>query len=101
MKIDISGLPPGEGKVFGRDDETFNVAVYRGDDGRPVVLSTVCPHAHCHVDWNPKDKTWDCPCHGSRFKPDGRLLRGPAIAPLTRISSTETDGELDIPDGGV
>jgi glycine/D-amino acid oxidase-like deaminating enzyme/nitrite reductase/ring-hydroxylating ferredoxin subunit len=58
------------------------LAVYRDEQGRVHRLSAVCPHLGCIVHWNALEKTWDCPCHGSRFDLDGKVLNGPAIAGL-------------------
>jgi glycine/D-amino acid oxidase-like deaminating enzyme/nitrite reductase/ring-hydroxylating ferredoxin subunit len=58
------------------------VAVYRAPDGRFVERSAVCPHLGCIVAWNRTEKTWDCPCHGSRFAPDGHVVNGPALGDL-------------------
>ncbi|HMA16730.1 MAG: FAD-dependent oxidoreductase [Bacteroidota bacterium] len=58
------------------------VAAYRDRDGRLHEVSAVCTHMKCVVGWNPVDRTWDCPCHGSRFATDGSVLRGPAKSPL-------------------
>lgn len=54
------------------------VAVYRDSQGELHKCSAICPHLGCIVDWNSTEKTWDCPCHGSRFDPYGRVLNGPA-----------------------
>jgi glycine/D-amino acid oxidase-like deaminating enzyme/nitrite reductase/ring-hydroxylating ferredoxin subunit len=62
-------------------------AVYRDDQGNHVVLSPVCPHMGCIVAWNDAEKSWDCPCHGSRFTASGRLLAGPAESDLERIQA--------------
>lgn len=53
-------------------------AVYLDGHGKRTVLSPVCPHMGCLVAWNTAEKTWDCPCHGSRFMADGSLIAGPA-----------------------
>ncbi|HEU6445517.1 MAG TPA: FAD-dependent oxidoreductase [Gaiellaceae bacterium] len=72
---------PGEGAVVGRLRKT---AVYRDDDGTVHALSPVCRHLYCHVDWNPAERTWDCPCHGSRYAADGRVIEGPTTRDLKR-----------------
>lgn len=54
------------------------VAAYRDDDGTLHRRSAVCPHLGCIVAWNGVERTWDCPCHGSRFDPTGRVCNGPA-----------------------
>ncbi|BCA56061.1 2Fe-2S ferredoxin [Nitrospira sp. KM1] len=59
------------------------VAVYRDSHGTLHRCSAVCPHLGCIVQWNGTEKTWDCPCHGSRFDPYGKVLNGPANADLS------------------
>lgn len=62
------------------------IAVCRGEDGALCAYSAVCPHLGCIVRWNAVERTWDCPCHGSRFDPrDGRVLNGPAARGLERL----------------
>lgn len=73
---DIRAVRRGEGAIIDLRGE--RVAAYRDQSGTLHVLSPVCPHMGCLVAWNSADTTWDCPCHGSRFAPTGRLLRGPA-----------------------
>jgi Rieske Fe-S protein len=60
-------------------------AVYRGLDGQIHVRSAVCTHMGCYVHWNDAERTWDCPCHGSRYKTNGDVLAGPAEAPLEPV----------------
>ncbi len=62
------------------------VAVYCDEAGTLHELSAVCPHLGCIVAWNSTERSWDCPCHGSRFDIEGKVLNGPAIKPLTPSS---------------
>jgi glycine/D-amino acid oxidase-like deaminating enzyme/nitrite reductase/ring-hydroxylating ferredoxin subunit len=70
----------GAGKVLERDGKM--VAASRAADGSLTLRSAVCTHMGCLVDWNAAERTWDCPCHGSRFKPNGAVIGGPAESPL-------------------
>ncbi|PSP68335.1 (2Fe-2S)-binding protein [Halobacteriales archaeon QS_1_69_70] len=56
--------------------------VYRDEDGDVHAVSAVCPHMDCLVRWNDAERTWDCPCHGSRFDHDGEVISGPAVEDL-------------------
>jgi glycine/D-amino acid oxidase-like deaminating enzyme/nitrite reductase/ring-hydroxylating ferredoxin subunit len=73
----------GSGKVLDIDGQ--RLAVYRDARGSTIKRSAVCTHMGCLVDWNEAERTWDCPCHGSRFKTDGSVIAGPAEAPLKTI----------------
>lgn len=79
----IEQLKKGCGKVVDLKGE--KVAAYRDPDGKLHCVSAVCTHMKCIVDWNNAERTWDCPCHGSRFSHDGKVLEGPAILPLKPI----------------
>lgn len=61
------------------------VGVYRDDQGNLGKIDTTCPHMKCEVNWNSTEKSWDCPCHGSRFSIDGKVLEGPAKTSLTKL----------------
>jgi glycine/D-amino acid oxidase-like deaminating enzyme/nitrite reductase/ring-hydroxylating ferredoxin subunit len=74
-------IPLGTGAVMRQGTKKF--AVYRAEDGTPHIRSAVCPHLFCIVDWNSVEKTWDCPCHGSRFDRFGKVVNGPAISDLS------------------
>jgi glycine/D-amino acid oxidase-like deaminating enzyme/nitrite reductase/ring-hydroxylating ferredoxin subunit len=63
------------------------IAAYRDSDGQLHECSAICPHLGCIVAWNSSEKTWDCPCHGSRFTPYGKVINGPTTADLSRIES--------------
>jgi glycine/D-amino acid oxidase-like deaminating enzyme/nitrite reductase/ring-hydroxylating ferredoxin subunit len=76
----VDDIKPGEGAVIRRG--VHKVAVYRDPDGRVIEKSAVCTHLKCIVEWNGTEKSWDCPCHGSRFAPTGEVLNGPAIMAL-------------------
>jgi glycine/D-amino acid oxidase-like deaminating enzyme/nitrite reductase/ring-hydroxylating ferredoxin subunit len=76
----IEHLDAGEGVVL--RSGVRPLAVSRDESGELHVMSAVCPHMNCIVDWNAAENSWDCPCHGSRFDSDGRVLDGPATEPL-------------------
>ena len=56
--------------------------VYRDDQGRLHAVSLRCTHLGCLLRFNDAERSWDCPCHGSRFDIDGAVLEGPAVEPL-------------------
>ncbi|MUG90993.1 FAD-dependent oxidoreductase [Scytonema sp. UIC 10036] len=70
----------GEGKIVTVDGK--KVAAYRDERGEIHAVSAVCPHLGCVVAWNSAEKSWDCPCHGSRFNSDGTILHGPTVKDL-------------------
>lgn len=76
-------IEPGSGAVIRRGAR--KVAVYKDEQGNVHLRSAICTHLYCIVDWNSMEKTWDCPCHGSRFDPYGKVVNGPAIAPLPEV----------------
>lgn len=76
-------IPRGEGAVVRKGEK--QIAIYRDDKGKVHALSAACTHLGCVVSWNAVEKSWDCPCHGSRFSIDGHILHGPAAKPLEAI----------------
>ena len=80
----LRAVKRGEGKILERNGQ--QVAAFRDKDGSVTMVSAVCTHMGCLVDWNEAERTWDCPCHGSRFKPDGAVIGGPAETPLPKIT---------------
>jgi Rieske Fe-S protein len=83
----LRALPRGEGKVLELDGQ--KVAAFRDESGTAIVRSAVCTHMGCLVQWNGAERTWDCPCHGSRFKPNGDVIAGPAETPLKPPSGSD------------
>ncbi|MDQ3082501.1 MAG: FAD-dependent oxidoreductase, partial [Gemmatimonadota bacterium] len=81
-------IAPGTGAVVKRGRK--KIAVYRDDKGDVHERSAVCTHLYCIVDWNTAERTWDCPCHGSRFDPYGQVVNGPAITPLPQVEMEES-----------
>lgn len=79
----IDDVGPGEGAVV--RDGLRKLAVYRDPHGILHLLSATCPHLGGVVRWNAAEKTWDCPCHGSRFAAKGEVLNGPAIGGLEEV----------------
>jgi len=79
-RAEIDALPPGEGTVARVGRKQY--AAYRDERGELHTFSARCTHLGCIVGWNPADRAWECPCHGSRFAADGALVQGPATADL-------------------
>jgi len=84
----LQQLKPGDAAILNINGK--QVAAYRDHQGVPHTLSAACSHMGCVVGWNEVDRTWDCPCHGSRFTSDGRVIHGPATQPLASLDLTET-----------
>jgi glucose/arabinose dehydrogenase/nitrite reductase/ring-hydroxylating ferredoxin subunit len=83
-KKTVDSLNADEGAIVELDGK--KVAAYKTKDNDLITLSPVCTHRGCVVDWNELDKTWDCPCHGSRYEADGSVKKGPADKNLERIA---------------
>jgi glycine/D-amino acid oxidase-like deaminating enzyme/nitrite reductase/ring-hydroxylating ferredoxin subunit len=79
----LDALAPGQGALVRRG--TKKIAAYRDQKGNLHLRSAACPHAGCIVHWNGFERCWDCPCHGSQFQPDGKVISGPAISALDEI----------------
>jgi glycine/D-amino acid oxidase-like deaminating enzyme/nitrite reductase/ring-hydroxylating ferredoxin subunit len=79
----LRDLVSGAGMVVQRGRR--KLAVSRDDRGALIACSAVCPHLGCIVHWNSQERSWDCPCHGSRFSPSGEVLSGPAARGLARV----------------
>jgi hypothetical protein len=77
---ELSEIPAGHGALTRLKGE--KIAAYRDQDGNLHLVSATCTHVGCVVHFNPFECCWDCPCHGSQFGIDGRVLAGPAIKPL-------------------
>lgn len=82
---DIKTLKKGEGKIITQNGE--KLAVSRDEEGDLNVISAVCTHMGCDVKWNHSEKSWDCPCHGSRFDALGHVLEGPAFMALKQYET--------------
>ena len=78
----LDDLPRGHGGIVESDGR--KVGVYKDDSGHCHMINPRCPHLGCQLEWNPDEKSWDCPCHGSRFAYDGSLIDNPAQEPLAR-----------------
>lgn len=79
---DVEEIGINEGAIVNINGDKF--AVYRDEEGQAHYLSPICTHLKCVVQWNNDHKSWDCPCHGSRFKATGEVMSGPAMKGLER-----------------
>jgi Rieske Fe-S protein len=80
----LSEIAKGEGGIV--ESGVQKIAVYRDHAGEIHSVSAKCTHMGCTVKWNPAERNWDCPCHGSRFAPTGEVVNGPAEKPLPKTS---------------
>lgn len=87
VDITLADIANGSGGIVAYKGE--KVGVYRTDTGEIYAVKPVCTHLGCLLNWNEADKTWDCPCHGSRFSYDGKNLYDPAIEPLEKVDIQE------------
>jgi nitrite reductase/ring-hydroxylating ferredoxin subunit len=83
----VESIEPGTGAVIRKGLK--KLAVYKGINGSVTTCSAVCTHLGGVVRWNDLEKSWDCPCHGSRFSPEGKVLNGPAINDLEVVNEGE------------
>jgi glycine/D-amino acid oxidase-like deaminating enzyme/nitrite reductase/ring-hydroxylating ferredoxin subunit len=94
-KAPFSDVKAGEGKII--EFEGHKLAVYKDEDVGLKVCSAVCTHMACIVRWNQAEKSWDCPCHGSRFDTNGEVLEGPALRALAKAQLNDEEKPLRNP----
>lgn len=95
----VAEIAPGSGAVVRRG--LRKIAAYRDEDGVLHEQSAVCTHLGCIVSWNPLEKCWDCPCHGSIFAAEGTVINGPATKPLAPVAPTEQQSAPESIDGAM
>lgn len=91
-ELKIEDLAEGEGGIVEVDG--LSLGVYKDMDGTSYMVSTRCPHLKCQLTWNKAEKTWDCPCHGSRFDRFGNRIEGPAEKNsifINKVQQKQTD----------
>ncbi len=86
-RAELDAMPEGHGGILEVNGE--KVGVYKEKGGRVYTVSIQCPHLGCQLEWNPDEKSWDCPCHGSRFDYRGKRLDNPAQEDLEDENFTE------------
>jgi glycine/D-amino acid oxidase-like deaminating enzyme/nitrite reductase/ring-hydroxylating ferredoxin subunit len=87
----LSELAAGEATLA--DWEGKKVGLYKDEQGKVHAVDPVCPHAKCIVGWNVAERSWDCPCHGARYTPQGEMITGPARKGLTPLLWDSVDGD--------
>ena len=91
--VSVDEVPAGEGRLLRSGGSML--AVYKDASGAVSACSAVCTHLGCYVHWNNAESSWDCPCHGSRFEPNGKVLNGPATRPL-ETATVKNDAEIAV-----
>ena len=84
-KKEIEKLSDDHGAII--RNGTKMIAAYKNNSGEMEYMSAVCPHLAGIVNWSNAEKSWDCPCHGSRFDCHGKIIEGPAISGLKPLNS--------------
>jgi Rieske Fe-S protein len=80
---EVRELQPGDGGVL--SNGLKKTAIYRDEQNVLHAFSASCTHLGCVIQWNAEEKTFDCPCHGSRFTTGGKVINGPAISDLKKL----------------
>lgn len=88
---DADEIEPGKGKIISISGR--KVGVYMDDKGDYFVVNPVCAHLKCALSFNEAEKSWDCPCHGSRYDIKGNVLEGPTTKPLDRLHNIKIPNE--------
>jgi Rieske Fe-S protein len=86
-------IKPGSGAVVRRG--ATKIAAYRDDAGQLHERSAICRHLGCVVDWNTLERTWDCPCHGSRYDALGKVIQGPANSDLPEVNAEKMNAQAN------
>ncbi len=84
---ELGELATNEGKIVKYKDE--KLAIFKDENGAVHALSPICTHVGCEVKWNNAERSWDCPCHGTRYSYDGRVMTGPAVKNLAKVNVRE------------
>lgn len=82
----LASLAAGEAKLV-RMEHT-RIALFKDEAHHLHAVNPTCTHVHCTVAWNQAERSWDCPCHGARYSPEGKVLNGPARKPLDQVQIT-------------
>lgn len=85
-------IKPGEGKIIEAGGQ--RTGAFRDDKGKLHLVDTTCTHMGCELYWNSAERSWDCPCHGSRFSCEGEVIEGPALRPLNLYNNVNTVEKL-------
>jgi len=85
-------IEPGEAKAIKMEGE--RIGAYKDEEGKFHLVNTTCPHMGCELNWNSAERSWDCPCHGSRFTYEGEIIQGPAVKPLRASNDVNTIEKL-------
>lgn len=85
-------IEPGEGKILKIDGK--RIGVFQDEEGTLHIINTTCTHMGCELNWNSAERSWDCPCHGSRFTYKGDIIEGPAVESLKTDKDVNTIQKL-------